>query len=108
MTLKELSRRALEIRERYGEFETERIGRPWSNTEIALGFVGDVGDLARLVMAKEGLRGADDLEVRLAHELADCLWCLLVLSEKYGVDLEREFLGTMEELEGRIAAREAH
>jgi NTP pyrophosphatase (non-canonical NTP hydrolase) len=67
------------------------------------GFVGDVGDLMKLVMAKEGIRTIEHVDEKLAHELADCLWCILVLSEKYGVDIEQSFLKTMGELEKRIA-----
>jgi NTP pyrophosphatase (non-canonical NTP hydrolase) len=68
-----------------------------------LGFVKDVGDLARLVQAKEGIREVEDLDAALAHELADCLWSLIVLAERYGVDLEHAFGRTMDELERRLA-----
>jgi len=66
------------------------------------GMVGDVGDLIKLVMAKEGLRNKDNVDKRLAHEMADCLWCLLVLADNYGIDLEKEFGKTMVELEERL------
>jgi NTP pyrophosphatase (non-canonical NTP hydrolase) len=39
---------------------------------------------------------------KLAHELSDCLWSVLVLARAYGVDLEKEFLGTMNELEEKM------
>ena len=66
------------------------------------GFVGDVGDLMKLVMAKEGVREIPDVDQKLAHELSDCLWSVLVLANKYNVDLETSFLQTMDELEKRI------
>ncbi len=73
---------------------------PWSRAELAQGFVGDAGALMKLVMAKEGRRaGPPDLEAKLEHELADCLWSVLVLAEAYGVDLERAFVATMDGLE---------
>ncbi|MBI1924716.1 nucleotide pyrophosphohydrolase [Candidatus Poribacteria bacterium] len=80
-------------------------GRAWTNEEVALGFVGDVGDLMRLVMAHNGIRNIPDAEGKLAHELADCLWSVLVLSQMYDVDLERVFLQTMDDLEKRIASQ---
>lgn len=56
MDLTELSDRAWALRQRYAEVETQRHGRPWSREEVALGFVGDVGDLMKLVQAAEGIR----------------------------------------------------
>jgi NTP pyrophosphatase (non-canonical NTP hydrolase) len=97
-----LVERALSVRRRYAALETERFGREWSGEELMLGFVKDVGDLATLVQAKEGVRAADDLDADLAHELADCLWSLIVVADRYGVDLERSFAETMNELEQRL------
>jgi NTP pyrophosphatase (non-canonical NTP hydrolase) len=104
MDLQALSRRALEIRRQYAEQERAAYGRPWTTEEIALGFVGDVGDLAKLVVACAGMRALPDARAKLAHELADCLWSILVLADVHGIDLEQEFLRTMQELEGRIAS----
>src|SRR3569833_1033846 len=70
-------------------------GRPWTREELALGFVGDVGDLAKLVQAMEGVRAIPDAKTKLAHELADCLWSLMTLADAYDVDLEQAFTGTM-------------
>jgi len=53
----------------------------------------------KLVMAKTGARAVADVDRKLAHELSDCLWSVLVLARCYGLDLEREFLTTMAELE---------
>jgi NTP pyrophosphatase (non-canonical NTP hydrolase) len=70
--------------------------------ELAQGFVGDVGDLMKLLLAKDGRRPGADVDAKLAHELADCLWSLLVLAEACDVDLEAAFLRTMSELEARL------
>ena len=70
-----------------------------------MGFVGDVGDLMKLVMAQSGVRKIPDVESQLAHELADCLWSLLVLSQMCGTDLEHAFLQTMDDLEQYLAAQ---
>lgn len=103
MQLAELSLRAAQIRARYAALETDRSGRPWSRAELAQGFVGDVGDLMKLVMAKDGLRaGPTDLDARLAHELADCLWSVLVLADACGIDLEQAFCRNMDELDKRL------
>ncbi|MEY3775684.1 MAG: hypothetical protein RLZZ129_2464 [Verrucomicrobiota bacterium] len=104
MLLSELSARALRVRQLYDAQAVRRGGRPWTAAEFAQGFAGDVGDLMKLTMARQGLRPAENLEARLAHELADCLWSVLVLAEAHDVDLEKAFLKTMDELEQRIAA----
>jgi NTP pyrophosphatase (non-canonical NTP hydrolase) len=67
------------------------------------GFVVDVGDLMRLVMAKSGIRHTDEVDAKLAHELADCLWSVLVLAKLYDIDLEKAFLTTLEELGGQMS-----
>lgn len=105
MELNSLTQRAMAIRRQYAELERARYGRAWTPEEIALGFVGDVGDMMKLVLARAGVRDIPDAEGKLAHELADCLWSVLVLSRLYGIDLERAFLETMDELERQIAAQ---
>ena len=103
MHLSDLTHRAMELRARYSAQEIQQAGRAWTREEVAQGFVGDVGDLMKLVMAKQGLRAAkSDVDERLAHELSDCLWCVLVLAELYHVDLETAFLRTMGEIEAQL------
>ena len=104
MTFAEVADRALRIRQRYAEVEQARDGRRWTAEEVALGFVGDVGDLAKLALAEAGVREIPDHRERLGHELADCLWSVLVLAHLYGIDLEREFVRTMDLLEAHLAA----
>ncbi len=105
MEFQELTRRAIAIREQYAGLERAKYGRAWSGEEIAMGFVGDVGDLMKLVMAQHGIREIPDAKEKLGHELADCLWAVIVLAEVYGVDLEQAFLTTMDDLETHIAAQ---
>ena len=102
MEMQALIDRALDIRARYSTLEKKKHGREWTREETLLGLVGDVGDLSKLILAKEGVREIADVDQRLAHELSDCLWCILVLANKYGVDIEQAFLRTMDELEERI------
>lgn len=98
MDFRELQQRALDVRAKYAALEAARYGRAWTTEEIMLGFLGDVGDLAKLVQGKAGVRPRDDLEEALAHELADCLWCLMTLADAYDVDLESAFLTAMTDL----------
>jgi len=104
MEFNELVSRAHEVSRRFDESNMDRYGQVWGLQELMLGFVGDVGDLSKLVQARTGLRDADDVDARLAHELADCLWSVIVLAERCNVDLEKAFVGTMSDLEGLIAS----
>lgn len=103
MTLKEAQKRALEINQMYDVLNTRQIGSVWSRSDLMQGFVGDVGKLAKLTMAKDGRRYIDDVDTKLAHELVDCLWSILILAEKYDIELDIKFAQTMDELEGRIS-----
>ncbi|MCX5103675.1 MazG nucleotide pyrophosphohydrolase domain-containing protein [Streptomyces sp. NBC_00439] len=100
------TKRAMQIHALYDEFNLSARGRTWSREDFMLGFVGDVGDLAKIVMAREGARShpAPSLDAALAHELADCLWSVLVLARLYGIDLGQAFTQTMSELETSIGA----
>ena len=64
-----------------------------------LGFVGDVGDLAKLVLAENGRRKIENGREKLEHELSDCLWSVIVLAHIHEVDLESSFMNTMDEIQ---------
>jgi len=102
MELKELSKRALEIRKLYAKLEEDKYGKQWTTSQIMEGFVGDVGNLIKIVMAKNGVREIKDMDEKLKHELSDCLYCILVLAKEYNIDIENSFLKTMDELENRL------
>jgi NTP pyrophosphatase (non-canonical NTP hydrolase) len=95
--------RAREVRRLYSQEEERRYGRSWSHQELMLGFLGDVGDLAKLVQGKAGVRPREDLDDALAHELADCLWSVMSLAAAYDVDLESAFTSTMDDLMTHLA-----
>ena len=102
MPLDELQVRALQIQQLYFSLNEQQRGRRWTNEETMLGFVGDVGDLAKLVMAAEGARDVPGGRAALGHELADCLWSVLVLAHTYEIDLAAEFERTMGEIERSV------
>ena len=102
MELSALMQRAKAVRGKYADHEQALYGRQWTTSDIAQGFGGDVGDLMKLVQAKNGIRQTADLDQKLAHELADCLWSILVLADEYDVELEKAFADTMDQLEERV------
>jgi NTP pyrophosphatase (non-canonical NTP hydrolase) len=94
--------RAVAIAELYDSHNIAAGRGAWSTGDLALGFVGDVGDLAKLVMAVDGRREIPDARERLGHELADCLWSVLVLADRYGVDLPAEFAAMTDGIERHL------
>lgn len=103
MEFQDITKRALSIRGQYAELEKERYGASWTSEEIALGLVGDVGDLVKLVMADSGRRDIPDSKRKLEHELSDCLWSIIVLANEHNIDLEKSFLETMDSLEKHLS-----
>lgn len=103
MKFEDLLKRAVEVRTKYDQLNASR-GVTWNEQNLMSGFVGDVGDLSKIIMAKHGLRTMDDVDAKLAHELSDCLWSVLVLADKYKIDLATEFEKTMDALDKRIDA----
>lgn len=102
MTYQELLDAAVRVREKYNTLNARDHGGAWDGDKLMAGFVGDVGDLSKIIMAKSGHRSMDDIDAKLRHELADCLWSVLVLAHYYDVDLESEFTDAMNQLEIRV------
>lgn len=101
--LADLQAKALKIKERYKILNKSSNYDEWGAKEYAMGLVGDTGDLLKLVMAKDNLRKIENADEKLKHELADCLWSLLVLADLYKIDLDKAFTDTMQELDKRLA-----
>lgn len=104
MDIEQLHTMAVEVHDLYDELNSRR-GRLWTREEFMLGMMGDVGDLAKLVMAAEGAREMPGGRAALEHELADCLWSVLILAHRYEVDLPAAFTRTMRELTASITAQ---
>lgn len=90
MDFRDIEKRALVIRDQYNRYNRQQGNRPWGVAEHAQGFIGDAGDLIKLIMAQGGYRSypAPYLKEKLSHELADCLWSIMVISDELGIDLQ--------------------
>jgi len=102
MDFKQITEKAIDVRKTYEQYEKHTLGKTWTKENLAQGFVGDVGDLMKLLMAKEGIRKIDNVDEKLAHELADCLWSIIILAQLYEVDLEKSFMDNMDALKTHI------
>lgn len=98
---------AVRIRKAFEQFEHREYGRQWSLSDLVGGLATDVGDLARLVAAKQGIRPAPaDLDEALAHEVADCLWAVFVIATAVDVDVPSAFASGMSNLSEWLAKQE--
>lgn len=102
MDLEQLQTRALEIVNQYAQLNKHANRPQWEVAEYMQAFVGDVGDLAKLIMAQNNFRTIQDHKQKLAHELGDCLWAILVIAKKLNIDLEEAFSETMKSIESKI------
>ncbi|EDK72245.1 hypothetical protein TM7_0636 [candidate division TM7 genomosp. GTL1] len=105
----DMMKRATAVRDHYTELQVKNGHATWAPKDRMAGFVADVGDLSKLIMVKNGLRsGPEAIDSKLAHELSDCLWSVMVLADELGVDLENAFNRTMDELHERIEKEKAN
>lgn len=105
MNLDELTQKVLRIKDLYSDLEKAKSYKTWTIEETYGGLVSDVGDLGRLVLAKEGFREMHDLENKLQHELAEILYTTLLLSNHYKIDLQKAFLDEIDRLEREFSAK---
>ena len=102
MEFKDIIKRAQEIQKKYRVFNKKHGHKVWGVSEYVQAFIGDAGDLVKLIMAKENFRHSDNIDEKLAHELSDCLWSITIISKELGIDLEKEFLTTMNALDKKV------
>jgi NTP pyrophosphatase (non-canonical NTP hydrolase) len=101
---KEFIQKAKEIQKLYRELNKRRNEKNWTASEYVQGLVGDVGNLTRLVMAKNNFRTIKNVDEELRHEIVDCLWALIIISEELHLDLEKEYFEKMKKFEKIIKA----
>ena len=105
ITLTEATSCALRIRRLYNQLEEHKHGSAWTNQEDMTGLSCDIGELGRLVMAAEGRWIHDgNLPKELGDKLSECLWWILVLSERLGINLTKAFVSKTDELEAGLGS----
>ncbi|GLW74693.1 hypothetical protein Kpho02_69900 [Kitasatospora phosalacinea] len=102
-TWDEMRAAADEVRALYDDINQRKLGRTWDLSDFVLGFTGDVGDLAKLITAHQGHRADVAADTgKIAHELSDCLFSLMVIAEETGIDLGDRFTTDMADLAARL------
>jgi NTP pyrophosphatase (non-canonical NTP hydrolase) len=102
MEIKEIQKRAIEVRNLYDDLNRANGHKVWTLSELAMGLVVDIGDLLRQIMALEGLRSGDNAREKLEHELNDILLSVLCIAYRCGVDFDSTFPIAMDSLKNRI------
>jgi hypothetical protein len=98
MDIDSMEDQARTVRQRFAEFEQRRHGRPWNLRKSCWASWAMSVTSRSWSKARPGVRFSEDLDRKVAHELADCLWAVLTLADMYGVDLEAAFSSTIAEL----------
>ena len=103
MDFKLMQKTVLEIQSAYRGLNSKQGNKRWEAEQYVQGFMGDVGQLAKLVMAKSGYRNlGPDINNRLEAELVDCLYATIVIANELGVDLEKAFAKNMADLKANL------
>lgn len=105
-----LQKRALEIANRYDDYNRMNNQNRWDFQDYVAGLVGDVGDLSKLAMAAANKREIKGDVIRdIEHELNDILWSVLVLYYLHDrTDVTTSFMKAMEELEQKLQNKQNH
>jgi NTP pyrophosphatase (non-canonical NTP hydrolase) len=106
MEFQKLTNRALDLHRQYREKEKQLYGSPSTSETIAQGFLGDVSNLSKLVMAEQGKRSIPNSRDQLAALLSHCLWSVIVLANMHDIDIEQSFMETMDRLESHLLEAE--
>ena len=102
MELQKLMNRAMDLRTQYDKKERQLYGSPSTEEEIEQGFLGDVNNLVKLVMAQHGKGQIANSAEKLGSQLSHCLWSVIILAKMHNVDLEQSFMETMDKLENHL------
>ena len=92
--------KVVEVKAKYETIEP----KTWGINQAFMGMVKDIGELSKILMAHEGYREDLDKDTKkaLEHQLTDVLYSIMVIGDKTGIDLEKSFWETMEEIEKKI------
>lgn len=102
MELSKLTKKAREIKLKYDELNIKRGKKSWGAREFAQGLVGDVGDLTKLLLAKDGFMREENIDEKIIHEIFDCFWSVLIIADELGINLEKEFFEQAEILNNKV------
>lgn len=87
MNLEEIKEKSIKIREEYHKLEKKYHNSEWTIEEDALAFLTDAGIIGRLTMDNQG-RWPKENSGKLDEKIGECVWWLVVLSERMNFNFE--------------------
>ena len=95
--------RSIAIKNKYRAMGADSGKNDWDVSDYLSGMLGDMGDLSKLLMAKQNLRDIDgDLDAKIKHEIGDCLWSLIIICKELGIEPSEALEKTLTDLEDRL------
>lgn len=106
MEYKQLEKLAFEVSDLYDALNKKDGHNTWTYREYLEGLMGDLGDLHKLLMAKRKYRHIEgDVDEKIEHELADCLWAIMLIAKGLDIDLESAFITNVSTLRDRLKVK---
>ena len=87
LKLNDVISRAEQIRELYHQLELVHHGSEWTVEEDVLAFLTDAGLIGRLTMSQQGRWPKENTEEELSHKLGECIWWLIIIANRTGLDI---------------------
>ena len=102
MEFREIIRETKKIKRKYERLAINKNEDLWDAKDYVQGFAGDVGDLAKYISLKFSKRKTKDIDNKIKHELADCMWSIIAIADELGINLEREYKINLEYVAQRL------
>ena len=83
------------------EFERVRT-KKWTPEAMLTDLTEEVGELANAILVKEGFKNEKRAKADLVDSICDILFDVFMIAEEYNIDVEKEYLKVLEQLQARI------
>ena len=77
-------------------------GSGWKAETRFVDLVEEIGELANAILVKEKRKSKKRQKSEIADSLCDCLYNILILSDIYKIDLDKEYQQVLKQIELRI------
>ena len=74
----------------------------WTPEVMLADLAEEVGELANAILVKEGFKNKKRAKADLVDSICDALFDIYMIAEHYGVDVEKEYQKTLEQLKKRM------
>jgi len=102
MEFREIIKKTKKVKRKYEKAAINNNEDLWNAKDYVQGFVGDVGDLSKYISLKFSKRKVKDIDNKVKHELADCLWSIIAIADELGINLEKEYKINLEYINQRL------